>query len=301
MFPSNFFNLFPPFPRDNSCFVAMSFAPDFDFRWEKVLEPAIRSVRVNNEPLEPIRVSENTINDSILTEILTGISRSRIILADITSLATLNDRPVRNENVMYEVGLAHAMRLPAEIVMFRSDDHKLSFDITNVRVNPYDPDGAPDKAIRVVQKALLNGINEVNQLKNLSVQRAVGGLDLFATSMIFEIAVGNMKNVGKPLKSPAMSRLLEEQILEAEYIPVTLEKVRSGEVLVKDLCNYRLTAFGQAVYQEILFRMDISKVAEYKAQVQAEKAVATDTTVESTESVSSTSRPECDPTGDQDD
>ena len=86
MFPSNYFNLFPPFPRENKVFVAMSFYPIFDERWKNVIDPAIRRVERNNVPLEPHRVDVRRVSDSILTEILTGISRSLVIFADVTSL-----------------------------------------------------------------------------------------------------------------------------------------------------------------------------------------------------------------------
>ena len=72
MFPRNYFGLFPPFPRENKVFVAMSFDDQFQSRWENVISPAIRNVSVNNTPLEPHRIDTRRIGDSILTEILGG-------------------------------------------------------------------------------------------------------------------------------------------------------------------------------------------------------------------------------------
>ena len=51
MYPAIFFGLFPPFPRDERAFVAMSFDPRFDARWKNVIVPAVRSVHVNDTPL----------------------------------------------------------------------------------------------------------------------------------------------------------------------------------------------------------------------------------------------------------
>ncbi len=119
----------------------MSFDPSFDARWPHVLAPAVRAVLVNDRPLDPHRVDLRRVSDSILTEILDGIARCRVFLADLTSFGEINGRAVRNANVMYEVGLAHAVRQPEEVLLFRSDDLDLLFDITNVRVHRYDPDG----------------------------------------------------------------------------------------------------------------------------------------------------------------
>ena len=61
-------------------------------------------------------------------------------------MGTVNGHPMRNDNVLYEVGLAHAARLPAEVVLFRSDRDQLMVDVVNIRVNSYDPDRDPGAA-----------------------------------------------------------------------------------------------------------------------------------------------------------
>lgn len=40
VYPQNLFALYPPFPRYNTVFVAMSFAPQFANRWARVISPA---------------------------------------------------------------------------------------------------------------------------------------------------------------------------------------------------------------------------------------------------------------------
>jgi hypothetical protein len=131
MYPAIFFGLFPPFPRDDRVFVAMSFDSRFDRRWNEVIVPAVRRICVRTGAtetrLEPHRVDLRTASDSILTEILDGIGRCRAVVADITSIGHIEGRPVRNANVLYEVGLAHASRLPEEVIIFRSDRDALLF------------------------------------------------------------------------------------------------------------------------------------------------------------------------------
>ena len=127
MYPNNYFSLFPAFPRSDTVFVAMSFASKFDQRWQKVLAPAISSVTVSGNKLKAERVDTSRIGDSILTELLTHIRSARLIVGDVTSLGILDDRPIRNGNVMYEIGIAHAVRLPEEVLLFRSDSDHLEF------------------------------------------------------------------------------------------------------------------------------------------------------------------------------
>jgi hypothetical protein len=154
MYPRNYFQLFPPFPREEKVFVAMSFDTRFDACWNQVIIPAIQAVHVNDVPLQPHRVdTHRIIRDSILTEILGGITNDRVIFADITSLGQLDSKPVHSSNVMYEVGLAHAVRLPEEVILFRADTDFLLFDVANVRVNTYDPDHDSDSARAWVTEA----------------------------------------------------------------------------------------------------------------------------------------------------
>ena len=145
------FNLFPPFPREDKVFVAMSFAPEFQRRWDNVIAPAIQEVG-----LEPFRVDQRKISDSILTDITKSIANHRLIFGDISVMFVHEEAerrlPVRNANVMYEVGLAHTARLPEEVILFRSDNEYLPFDVMNIRVNSYDPDKAQDEARAKVRK-----------------------------------------------------------------------------------------------------------------------------------------------------
>ena len=48
---------------------------------------------------------------------------------------------------MHEIGIAQAVRLSKEVILFISDDDELLFELMNIRVNKYDPDNKPDEAI----------------------------------------------------------------------------------------------------------------------------------------------------------
>jgi len=258
MYPAHVFSLFPPFPRDQRVFVAMSFDPLLNRRWSEVIAPGVRAC----EGVEPYRVNASTIGDSILTEILTGISNSRLVLADISALGG-----VRNANVMYEVGLAHAVRQPAEVLLFRSDDERLLFDVANVRVNRYDPDSQPDKARELVTGAINEALQEIDLQKSLTVKRLANGID--AVGLEFLVGAGepggreypDVKTVGQAIATSAevqtIPRLIEQGLVEPRYAtpegePPPLAPVRD---YARSRVRYHLTPLGHAVYVEVLERL----------------------------------------------
>jgi hypothetical protein len=256
MYPSAFFGLFPPFPRDERVFVAMSFDDRFGPRWHDVIAPAVRAIRVNETPLDPHRVDLRKVGDSILTEILEGITRCRVFLADITAIDQSGERAIRNANVMYEVGLAHAVRQPEEVLLFRSDDHELLFDITNVRVQQYDPDGSPESARKVITDTIIESLREVDLKKSLAVRRAAESLDFHSWIALFE-AQGRpfhhpaLRTMGQALgnlaRAQGIARLLEVGALQAEFVPLTSQLLNDDSGPAERLVKYKITPFGSAV------------------------------------------------------
>lgn len=268
MYPANYFGLFPPFPRQDTVFVAMSFDPRFDQRWSVVIEPGIRNVQVNGKNLEPVRVDARRISDSILTEILSGISSSRLFLADVTTLGRMDGRPIRNGNVMYEVGIAHAVRLPEEVLLFRSDSDSLLFDVANVRVNSYSPDERPDEARAWVSDSIVAALREMDIRRSLAVGRAAESLDFPSWWLLAETQAGKgishpeMKTMGQALgnasRAAAIQRLLELGAIRTSYLALTPEKFEEiKNSTATDILTYQCTEFGEAVFKEGIRRMGL--------------------------------------------
>lgn len=268
VFPQNYFSLIRPFPRDNTVFVAMSFEETFESRWEDVIAPGIRSVQMKSVALEPRRVDARHISDSILTEILNGISTSGLVFADVTALTSREGRVERNGNVMYEVGLAHAVRLPEEVLLFRSDSHPILFDIANVRVNRYDPDCDPEGARIQVAKTIRESIKEVDLRRHLTVRRAAETLD-FKSWLMLLIAVGNggiqyfpMKTLREALgngpNNEAIVRLLQLGALEVNYqtlAPISVDDSERDAEDLRQFMKYRVTPLGKAIISYVTQEM----------------------------------------------
>src|SRR4051812_6902313 len=67
-------------------FVAMSFDETYRSRYEKVIAPAVSRLSVNGKRLSPYRVDTSKSGDSILTDIMEGVSHCQMIVADLSSM-----------------------------------------------------------------------------------------------------------------------------------------------------------------------------------------------------------------------
>jgi hypothetical protein len=267
MYPAHYFSLFPAFPRDDRVFVAMSFDPEFEKRWTDVMEPAIKLLAEESPfgeytNLHAHRVDRTKSGNSILIEILQEISSCQLIVADVTTLRRDGSVALRPANVLYEVGLAHAVRQPEEVVLFRSDSDPLPFDIANVRVHSYAPDTDPGTARRIVANTIIDALESVESAKQVAVEKAADSLDFEAYD--FLASACDEKGIGQPtdeqalkktgwlralVRSAAAQRLLEIGAVTTTYkyvgrpIPKEVE-----ESEMSALFSYRATKFGVRVY-----------------------------------------------------
>ena len=268
MYPLNFFTLFPPFPRENKVFVAMSFDDKFERRWKEVIIPAVQEISDNGTQLEPYRVDMGKGSDSIPTDIISGIGNCFLFFADLTTIGQINQNAIRNGNVMYEIGIAQAVRLPEEVILFRSDNDPLLFDLANTRVNYYDPDNEPEEAKNKVNEALKSTIKEIDLQKHLSVHRAVDSLTHDSCLCLINSVLNHgivkhpiMHNMGDALSKSerinSIHQLLELGILSTQYPKITSGMLTGAEKLPPegDIIAYQITSFGKAVIKEVTNRV----------------------------------------------
>ena len=106
----------------NYCFVVMPFHPLFGKQYDKVIKPAVETAG-----LECIRGDEIYARQSIVQDIWQSIRRCRVVVAELSG---------RNPNVMYEIGLAHAIGKP--IVLLTRNEEDVPFDLRSLRFIFYD-------------------------------------------------------------------------------------------------------------------------------------------------------------------
>jgi hypothetical protein len=223
-----------------------------------VLKAAIELVEVNGVRQRAHRVDLRQISDSVITEILDGIRRCRVFLADISTIGHLEGRPVRNANVLYEVGLAQAVRLPEEVLLFRSDRDELLFDVTNIRVNKYHPDEDPSAARNTVTETILASLRELDLRKHLAVHAAAHSLGFAAWQILVEAQTAAgvrhpprrtfREAIGGANREAAIVRLLDLRAIRMEFVQVTTDML-GVHAPREDLVRYRTTPFGAAIFR----------------------------------------------------
>lgn len=169
MYPNNFLKTYWRMEVRDTVFVAMDFGKTFQTRYDEVFKPAIEEKEFDGGlKLKAHKVDLSTTGDSILTDILDGIAHCRLFLADVSVVGDMvrkNERtgdseliPVRNSNVLYEVGIALACRQPEEVLIVR-DDHRDKF-LFDIAVFPYktidfsDKEKAKERVRELIQERL---------------------------------------------------------------------------------------------------------------------------------------------------
>jgi len=74
------------------------------------------------------------------------------------------------------VGLAHASRLPEEVILFRSDENELDFDIAGIRVHNYYPNDI-DNARTKIKGLIRDALKSIDLHKSIAVQKGLQSLD----------------------------------------------------------------------------------------------------------------------------
>jgi hypothetical protein len=183
---------------------------------------------------------------------------------------------------MYEVGLAQAVRLPEEVLLFRSDNDSLLFDTANIRVNTYSPENAPEKARAQVADTILDACREIDLRKHLAVKKAAETLDdpswwVLAQSQsdggVPHPQMRTMRQVlGNAARAAAIARLLEIGALRTTYLKATPQLLAEfGDLPGVALLKYESTEFGTAVFHEGAARLGVFSTEVQKALEQRSK------------------------------
>lgn len=225
----------------------MSFEDEYESRYKNVIEPAIYGIKVDGVQLEPKRVDLSKTGDSILTEIMEGISHSQLVLADVSTVGSdsKSSSRYRNGNVMYEVGLALASRHPSEVLLVRDDKDKFLFDVSTIPHMFIDFTNF-DTAKKSLQDELRKRLKEQQYFNDVRIKLAIAQL----SSIEFEVLLKFLKSpLGKPLGHQHWKYRGEFELAVARLIDKGVVK------LVGQFKNgnpaYSLTPLGNVVAQSL--------------------------------------------------
>ena len=126
-----------------TCFTIMPFGTWFDYYYETIYVPAIKSTN-----LVPRRADDLYRPSAIVQDIWDLTQQAKVLLADLSG---------KNPNVFYELGLAHALTKPAILITESIDD--VPFDLRSLRVIVYDKN-EPNWG-EVLKQKIETAINEI--------------------------------------------------------------------------------------------------------------------------------------------
>lgn len=139
----------------------MPFHALFGAEYEKVIRPAIEEAG-----LECVRGDEIYTEQAIVQDIWRSVRQARVIVAELSG---------RNPNVMYEIGLAHAIGKP--IVLLTRNQEDVPFDLRALRYIYYDPNNPTwGEDLRAELTKVVRKI-----LETPSLGAHLGGVHVYAT------------------------------------------------------------------------------------------------------------------------
>ena len=101
----------------------MPFAAPIGNYYDLIYKPAIEKAG-----LTPVRAdTEIFATGKIMDQVWTGINAASVLVAELT---------MKNPNVFYELGIAHALKKP--VVLVSANEQDVPFDLKHIRVIYYD-------------------------------------------------------------------------------------------------------------------------------------------------------------------
>ena len=144
-----------------SCFVMQPFALPHGDYFEKIFKPAI-----DKTGLKPVRADADIFaTGKIIDQIWRGINAAKVLVAELTT---------RNANVLYELGLAHALKKP--VVLVSSNQLDVPFDLQHIRVIYYDVTD-PFWGTKLIEKVAENILSALNNPEEAIFKAADEGLE----------------------------------------------------------------------------------------------------------------------------
>jgi hypothetical protein len=262
MYPKHFMEQFWTGELNNKLFVAMSFHPSFASRFLDIIDPSAKDAGFACA----YRADEGRDSNAITTKIIDGIANSRMVLCDLSDEVQGHV----NGNVLYETGIAQAIREPHSVVLIRDQDpEEADFDVRGFKINR-PPEGKLTKPWLV--GILKDALGEIDWSRSKRIEAIAHSLD-DGCLMLIDIFGRNPDNYNHFHLDTAQIelRLAAQRLVDLGILWfATARKVRPREhayrwtSLAKDLMKY--LGLPQLAFEE--FQQNRSR---WKAWEAAEK------------------------------
>ena len=188
MYPKVFFENFWKGSQGNHLFVCMPFHDDFNEKFQ-LIDRVASGLQFDYA----VRVKEDWIADDITSKILDGIANSKMLLFDLSddpkSPCEYSRQP--NGNVLYELGIAVAMREPEDILLIKEKSSSATpFDIKSLTINEYD--GALND--RWLTEKLKYTLENQEWYKSRRVEAAAKSIDSFGLKLMLSVYANRPKD-----------------------------------------------------------------------------------------------------------
>ncbi len=195
--------------ENNICFTIMPFGGWFDKYYEEIYIPAIQT-----SGLEPKRADDLYRPSTIIRDIWQYTKECKLIVADLTG---------KNPNVLYELGLGHAIAKPVIIITENLED--IPFDLKALRIIEYDKNAynwgelLKNKIAKSIQevlssplKAVLPTFLDVDTTKKTITQSDKNILELSQDVDKLRREVRMLRMRGRPNRNRINPELVREKI-----------------------------------------------------------------------------------------
>ena len=241
-------------------FVAMSFDPVANDRYDNIFYPAITQTAHAGTSLTPNRVDKRRSGESILTEVVDGVAHSQLILIDVTVQHRYKDARGKsvhsfNDNVMYEAGLAMACRSSTEVMLVRDKhgsivEERTPFDLFHIPYTTFDSTDV-DASVASLILLMSDRLRELDIIRGIRFDRAMRSLtpsDLeFLTDERVRMAVTDLTLSVSPEHNGLASNMAVTSLLNKGVIELVSIIDTSG----RQSPQYRPTQLGAQIISDL--------------------------------------------------
>lgn len=194
----------PPRKDPRLCFVIMPFGEKWStYIYRDYIKPSVESQGLD------VKRADDMFGRNVLEDIWSAIYSSRIVIADIS---------VPNENVFYELGIAHA--LGKKTIILSQNINRIPFDIRTQRIILYSDDHPGYQKLKRelpkhVQAILSESIDEVQHVHSImggyKVLKAEETVELFGEKLQHGHITDEMKIIGVRENIVLLNKIVEQK------------------------------------------------------------------------------------------
>jgi len=151
------------------------------------------------------------------------------------------------------LGLAHALRHAQELVVVRSDQEDINFDIAGIKIQNYKKSNLGE-ARKTFAKLLNGAMSELDSVKQLRVVRAAESLDVDTLELMISCGKDDYFSVRKATTPEITMSQMADGTKDAVRLLLALTIIRLDANISSSAYAYRWTEFGKAVLARLGIR-----------------------------------------------